>query len=621
MEAAGLLLAAAGATWSDRAIAIVLGLGLAGLFAALVALVWTRWGQARPVAKCAALSFAAHILLLTYLYSSRVLLDQPGHWTGQTVKVHLADARDNEEAAPALETDVPQSWNQAGIDTSLDYGPGQPTRPETTLPRPERTPVPDLIPEPQPPPPARLPEQAVAASEPQAPSPELPTEPAAATPHETVAPDFAVTPLPDELFPPPEVVPPTDSAAGSTAREVASQPLSEQAPPGQAFASAPATVPRRLGDGQDVPEALRARVLADRLKIAQQFGATPSSEAAVAAALEWLAANQSEDGRWDADLHGAGRETGTLGHDRRGAGAQADTGITGLALLALLGNGETHLDGTHRVNVQKGLEFLLASQAADGNLAGNAEFFAAMYCHGIATLALSEAYALSGDERLLPGLRRALRYTISAQHSGGGWRYQPYDAGDISQFGWQLMALRSAEVGGVAMPEETRVRMVRFLRSASSGRAKGLASYRPGDRISRTMTAEALVCRYFLQAENSPAALAEAADFVMQEPPSAATTNYYYWYYGTLAMFQRQGEDWQTWNAALQRQLLHSQRFEGELRGSWDPDPMWGGYGGRVYSTATATLSLEVYYRYLPIYGGDVDQRLTDRPAYQELPR
>ena len=230
---------------------------------------------------------------------------------------------------------------------------------------------------------------------------------------------------------------------------------------------------------------------------------------------------------------------------------------------------------------------------------------------------------MSGDDRLLPGLRRALRYTLDAQHTGGGWRYQPDDAGDLSQFGWQLMALRSGELAGIAIPAETRTRMIRFLRSVSSGPAKGLASYRPGDRVSRTMTAEALVCRYFLDAEDAPATLAEAADHVMKEPPGDGQTNLYYWYYGTLAMFQRQGDDWQRWNAALQKQLLYSQRFDGDLAGSWDPDPLWGGYGGRVYSTAVGALCLEVYYRYLPTHGNlPADrERLTDRPGWQPVPR
>jgi hypothetical protein len=386
------------------------------------------------------------------------------------------------------------------------------------------------------------------------------------------------------------------------------------------FAAAPVTVPRRLGDGEPLAEPLRARVVADRLKVAQPFGATPQSEAAVAAALEWLAANQSEDGRWDADQHGAGKETRTLGHDRQGAGAQADTGVTGLALLAFLGNGQTHLEGRHREHVQHGLEFLLGSQAANGSLAGNSEFFASMYCHGIATLALSEVYALTGDERLLSGLNKALRYTIAAQHTGGGWRYQPYDEGDMSQFGWQLMALHSAELAGIKTPAETRTRMARFLRAASSGPERGLASYRPGDRVSRSMTAEALVCRQFLAAENRPAALAEAATYIVEEKPGDGQSNLYYWYYGTLALFQRQGPEWEAWNAALQRELLYSQRQDGQRRGSWDPDPLWGGYGGRVYSTSMAALSLEVYYRYLPLHGRETEL-LTDRPVRSPLPR
>jgi hypothetical protein len=40
----------------------------------------------------------------------------------------------------------------------------------------------------------------------------------------------------------------------------------------------------------------------------------------------------------------------------------------------------------------------------------------------------------------------------------------------------------------------------------------------------------------------------------------------------------------------------------GPLAGSWDPDPVWGGHGGRVYSTALAAMTLEVYYRHAPIH-------------------
>jgi hypothetical protein len=648
-----LLLLADGQSLTDRALAITLAVGFILLFVTLVVLVWTRWGQVRPIAKCVLLSLAAHVLLLIYAYSTRVLFDQPGSWLGQTTKVHLVDADDYEEAAPLPEEDEPTPWEQAGLDSaelavnSTADGNAESATPDNTsvtAAADAATPQPDepaSEPAPQPAPtetgsdtstdaPPEQPQPAETTSQPpEAGLPEdltelIPEVSEESQPNPALATDVAdaETPPPAETLSPPPTTDPANTAAVDSA-SMASAPPS--APPASetTFAAAPAQIPRRLGDGQELAEPLRARVAADRLKVAQQFGATPQSEAAVAAALEWLAANQSADGRWDADLHGSGRETRTLGHDRQGAGAQADTGVTGLALLAFLGNGQSHLDGTHRENVQHGLEFLLASQAQDGNLAGNAELFAAMYCHGIATLALSEAYALTGDERLLPGLQRALHYTITVQHTGGGWRYQPYDAGDISQFGWQLMALKSAELAGIPIPAETRAQMQRFLRSASSGRARGLASYRPGDRVSRTMTAEALVCRYFLAAENSPAALAEGAAYVSEEKPGDGQTNLYYWYYGTLAMFQRQGPEWEAWNAGLQRQLLHSQRFDGERRGSWDPDPLWGGYGGRVYSTATAALCLEVYYRYLPLYGEGRTpaERLTDRIEHSPYSR
>jgi hypothetical protein len=64
-----------------------------------------------------------------------------------------------------------------------------------------------------------------------------------------------------------------------------------------------------------------------------------------------------------------------------------------------------------------------------------------------------------------------------------------------------------------------------------------------------------------------------------------------------------QGPVWRHWNEALQAQLLGTQQKTGPLAGSWDPDPVWGGYGGRIYSTTLSTLCLEVYYRYLPLYG------------------
>jgi len=90
----------------------------------------------------------------------------------------------------------------------------------------------------------------------------------------------------------------------------------------------------------------------------------------------------------------------------------------------------------------------------------------------------------------------------------------------------------------------------------------------------------------------------------MQYPPQWHRENLYYWYYGTVACFQMGGDYWQRWNSSLRDMLIEHQAREGHEAGSWDPNPTldtWGKEGGRVYSTALATLCLEVYYRFLPI--------------------
>ena len=129
------------------------------------------------------------------------------------------------------------------------------------------------------------------------------------------------------------------------------------------------------------------------------------------------------------------------------------------------------------------------------------------------------------------------------------------------------------------------------------------------------MTAEALLCRYILNKSVGPDTLDEARRQMETNLPSEEQVNLYYWYYGTLAMYQAGGSGWERWNKALKRSLLALQNREGDDAGSWPANGTWGGYGGQVYSTAIATLSLEVYYRYLPVYQqvAELEQQPNDR--------
>jgi len=591
------------ATWA------LLTLATLGLLVA----VRTNWGRARPMHRCVLLSLLAHAILVGVAASIQVVTGAPGHGDGDAVLIGAVEFELGDEGEAAGSEDSTEAWDESlfaepvepitdPVADSTDP-PLQPAAEPETPQDDADVETPDEL--------ADIPDENPVSetsetSEPLPMGPPVESTAVAATP--------AIVPLPPSDFgllqaASSPLLPPASFEA------MADWPDPEPDAPMQIEPLAPlrnledtstvrpmTTVAAPIAAGA-VPELYRNRVAGNRTQIAVANGGSEATEAAVHAALKWLAQQQEANGHWDASRHGAGQEMQILGRDRQGTGIDADTGITGLALLAFLGSGHSHREGTYQDVVRRGLEFLLANQAADGSLGGKADRFAFMYCHGIASLALSEAFALTRDPRLEPAVRKATAFTISMQHPAtGGWRYQRGELGDTSQLGWQLLALKSAELGGVAIPPRTRQGALTYLRSVASGRSGGLAAYRPEERASRTMTAEALVCRQFLGSLANDPAAREAAEALMAELPGDSSTNFYYWYYATLGLFQVQGETWHRWNQALQTTLTASQRKDGAMAGSWDPDRMWATYGGRVFSTALGTLCLEVYYRYLPLY-------------------
>ncbi|WP_237226624.1 hypothetical protein [Rubinisphaera sp. JC750] len=368
----------------------------------------------------------------------------------------------------------------------------------------------------------------------------------------------------------------------------------------------------RRGETAEIPATYRLRDLARRKEIARRNGGTDASEEAVERSLAWLASIQEEDGRWDGSKWGSGRiEIDEAGINRQNAGVDADMGLTGLTVLAFLGAGYTQEEGKYSRNVDRAIDWLISQQREDGYLGGNATRYAGMYCHGMAAYALGEAYGMRSerriDDRLSKAVAKASEFTIGMQNQeDGGWRYLPGWSGDMSMFGWQMMALKSAEIAGVAIPSTAEDLMVKFLVDRSLGENKGLASYHPeyGSEITAPMTAEAMFCKQMLGIRRDNPASQQAAAFLLdpENRPRPSDPNLYYWYYGTLAMYQYGGDEWTQWNVRLRELLIESQSKRGPMAGSWDPEGPWGGYGGRVYSTALATLSLEVYYRFLPLY-------------------
>jgi hypothetical protein len=365
--------------------------------------------------------------------------------------------------------------------------------------------------------------------------------------------------------------------------------------------------------GSSIPETYQLRQLEGRSDVARSHGGTEASEQAVEAALTWLANNQDTLGYWDASAHGSGKvKIDESGNDRRNPGQTADSGVTALAVLAFLGAGYTRDEGPHAETVDRALTWLVANQREDGYLGADARNFERMYCHGMATYALAEAYGMRADPsdaRLRRPLEKAIAYIAAQQGEDGGWRYAPGQEGDMSMFGWQLMALRSADIAGVPVPASAKTKAIRFLKDRSRGTSGGLAGYLNDQPPTPSMTAEALFCKQVLGITRTNPASVEAVAFLLENAPRRSKLDLYYWYYGTLAMYQYGGPAWDKWNAAIRDLLVAEQVKDGDNAGSWEPRDAWGPYGGRVYSTAVATLSLEVYYRFLPLYRvGDTSQ-------------
>jgi hypothetical protein len=95
-------------------------------------------------------------------------------------------------------------------------------------------------------------------------------------------------------------------------------------------------------------------------------------------------------------------------------------------------------------------------------------------------------------------------------------------------------------------------------------------------------------------------------NFFMANMPDPKDRNCYYWYYATQVMHNLPGPEWDRWNREMRRVLLDTISKEGCSEGSWDPNrptpDRWAEQGGRLMFTSIAILTLEVYYRYLPLY-------------------
>jgi hypothetical protein len=314
--------------------------------------------------------------------------------------------------------------------------------------------------------------------------------------------------------------------------------------------------------------------------------------------LHWLATAQERDGRWSCR--------------NWGGDGDYDVGMTGLALLAFLGRGETNLRGRHKSTISRGLAWLARNQKPNGSFG-----WTTFYEQGIATMAVAEAYGMTRVPRLGRVAQAAVNYIVAEQPEHGGFRYKgatTKNDGDTSVTAWQIMAIKSAVLADLNVPDSAVERCRTFLRNVR--RDYGQTSYLVGQgRTGATLSAIGMACKQFIGGEEFHGEIQDCGQYLLQNCQVGQGRDHligdlYFTYYSTLAMFQMGGEYWYRWQRAFYEPLraarVKEERFDGRgrrLQGSWDPTKCaWGSRGGRVYATAMAVLSLEVPKRYIRIY-------------------
>jgi hypothetical protein len=312
-------------------------------------------------------------------------------------------------------------------------------------------------------------------------------------------------------------------------------------------------------------------------------------------ALEWLAGKQASDGSWS-------------------DGGNNSTAMTGFTLMAFMSQGHVPNQGKYGPEVAKGSRYLMAAQNESGLIIGSRVVGNGfMYSHGVATLALSQLWGMTGDKEVKKSLKRAVDLIVNCQHQDGGWRYQPvkYGDSDISVTIIQVMALRGAKDSGINVPDKTMIRALKYINACHDNSTDGY-TYQPGNRQPGFARTAAGICVlkllgemefYDEEKQRKVKTIDEYGkkidNSVKYLKASMKNPREHFWYghyYACHAMHQVGGKDWEDYYTTIKKEFPRMQAKDG----SWSH--FQPGSTGPVYQTAIAVIALSIPANYLPIF-------------------
>lgn len=305
---------------------------------------------------------------------------------------------------------------------------------------------------------------------------------------------------------------------------------------------------------------------------------TPEVRAAITKGLAWLAKPgiQNKDGSWGS-----------------GSNPVAETSV---ALMAFMLKGHVPGRGRYGRIMDNGIVYLLNKGKEQRGFIGTTSNHAGMYEHGLAVLALSEAWGQSKNPRIRPALRRAVEITLRAQNHEGGWRYnpEPRDA-DLSMTVMQLVALASARESGISVPGTTIEKATEYVLKCQDQTSGGF-TYMPQNNDPGFARTAAGVMSLIMCGQRRHKATQRGLAFLKAYPDKKFSKNFprfhYSHYYAVQAMYQSSESDFQAWYPRISSTILSKQESDGS----------WRGAHGQAYGTGFSILILGVPYRYLPIY-------------------
>ncbi len=309
---------------------------------------------------------------------------------------------------------------------------------------------------------------------------------------------------------------------------------------------------------------------------------TPPARLAVERGLQYLAERQHPDGSFGS-----------------GSTFKNNVAITALCGMAFLGDGNTPGRGKYGVQVQKAVDFILASCKPSGYIISpDSISHGPMYGHGFATLFLAEVYGMTRSKDVRVKLEKAVELIVKSQNSKGGWRYTPESKdADLSVTVCQIMALRAARNCGIFISKEVIDRCIDYVKKSQNpdGGFRYQLVRQAESEFPRS--AAGVVALYSAGIYEGPE-IENGLTYLMGRLPNQRYfrgSHYYYGqYYAVQAMWQAGQQYWDTWYTAIREELVAGQMASG----SWRPDSS----NCVEYSTAMSCIVLQIPRNNIPIF-------------------